>query len=154
MKNVKKIAINGFGRIGRAAFKVALANPKLKVVATLTDLGWIAERVGGEDAEVVVLCPGCNLIRIDGRDDDATVSRFQRGRAALDRLYWGYAAILGFSAVVWIGGAVLGETTQPAVVVTTAVAVIGWVAARNYRTASRPRCRSEPIGSSMLASSA
>jgi len=28
-----KIAINGFGRIGRAAFKIALENPKLKVVA-------------------------------------------------------------------------------------------------------------------------
>ena len=31
---------------------------KLKVVATLSDLGWIAERVGGEDVEVEVLCPG------------------------------------------------------------------------------------------------
>ena len=28
-----KIAINGFGRIGRAAFKIALNNPKFKVVA-------------------------------------------------------------------------------------------------------------------------
>ncbi|PIP29366.1 type I glyceraldehyde-3-phosphate dehydrogenase [Candidatus Kuenenbacteria bacterium CG23_combo_of_CG06-09_8_20_14_all_36_9] len=34
-----KIAINGFGRIGRAAFKIALNNPKFKVVAVndLTD---------------------------------------------------------------------------------------------------------------------
>ena len=31
---------------------------KLKVVATLADLGWIAEQVGGDDAEVSVLCPG------------------------------------------------------------------------------------------------
>ncbi len=34
------------------------AHAELKVVATLSDLGWIAERVGGDDAEVVVLCPG------------------------------------------------------------------------------------------------
>jgi len=35
----KRIAINGFGRIGRAAFKIALANKKLEVVAIndLTD---------------------------------------------------------------------------------------------------------------------
>jgi zinc/manganese transport system substrate-binding protein len=31
---------------------------ELKVVATLSDLGWIAEEVGGEDVEVSVLCPG------------------------------------------------------------------------------------------------
>ena len=31
---------------------------KLKVAATLTDLGWIAEQVGGEDVDVSVLCPG------------------------------------------------------------------------------------------------
>jgi zinc/manganese transport system substrate-binding protein len=31
---------------------------KFKVVATLTDLAWIAERVGGDDVEVSVLCPG------------------------------------------------------------------------------------------------
>ena len=27
------IAINGFGRIGRAAFKIAFSNPKLNIVA-------------------------------------------------------------------------------------------------------------------------
>ncbi|MBU1039363.1 type I glyceraldehyde-3-phosphate dehydrogenase [Patescibacteria group bacterium] len=32
-KSVTKIAINGFGRIGRAAFKIALTKPNLKVVA-------------------------------------------------------------------------------------------------------------------------
>ncbi len=44
MKNVKKIAINGFGRIGRAVFKLALENPKLKVVAIndLTDTATLA----------------------------------------------------------------------------------------------------------------
>ncbi len=31
---------------------------KLKVVTTLAELGWIAERVGGEDVEVEALCPG------------------------------------------------------------------------------------------------
>jgi len=36
----------------------AAANAELKVVATLSDLGWIAERVGGDDAEVTTLCPG------------------------------------------------------------------------------------------------
>jgi len=30
----------------------------LKVVCTLTDLGWLAAEVGGEDTEVAVLCPG------------------------------------------------------------------------------------------------
>ena len=30
---MKKIAINGFGRIGRAAFKIALEKPDLEVVA-------------------------------------------------------------------------------------------------------------------------
>lgn len=33
-----KLAINGFGRIGRAAFKIALANPEVEVVA-VNDLG-------------------------------------------------------------------------------------------------------------------
>ncbi|MBI1833713.1 MAG: type I glyceraldehyde-3-phosphate dehydrogenase [Candidatus Andersenbacteria bacterium] len=33
-----KLAINGFGRIGRAAFKIALANPEVEVVA-INDLG-------------------------------------------------------------------------------------------------------------------
>lgn len=33
-----KLAINGFGRIGRAAFKIALANPELEIVA-INDLG-------------------------------------------------------------------------------------------------------------------
>ena len=32
MPNKIRIAINGFGRIGRAAFKVAANNPKLEVV--------------------------------------------------------------------------------------------------------------------------
>jgi zinc/manganese transport system substrate-binding protein len=39
----------------------AMAGPalaKVKVVATLEDLGWIAQQVGGEDVEVEVLCPG------------------------------------------------------------------------------------------------
>ena len=36
----------------------AVASAELKVVATLSDLGWIAERVGGEDVKVSVLCPG------------------------------------------------------------------------------------------------
>jgi len=30
----------------------------LRVVCTLTDLGWLAEQVGGEDVAVAVLCPG------------------------------------------------------------------------------------------------
>jgi zinc/manganese transport system substrate-binding protein len=36
----------------------APAVAKVKVVATLADLGWIAAQVGGEDVEVEVLCPG------------------------------------------------------------------------------------------------
>ena len=39
-----------------SAFNVCHA--KLKVVATISDLGWIAEQVGGDDVEVSVLCPG------------------------------------------------------------------------------------------------
>ena len=34
------------------------AAAQVKVVATLEDLGWIAEQVGGENVEVEVLCPG------------------------------------------------------------------------------------------------
>ena len=34
------------------------AGDQLKVVCTLTDLGWLAQRVGGQDVEVTVLCPG------------------------------------------------------------------------------------------------
>ncbi len=34
------------------------ARAELKVVATLTDLGWLATQVGGERVEVAVLCPG------------------------------------------------------------------------------------------------
>lgn len=34
------------------------AQAKVKVVATLADLGWIAEQVGGDDAEVEYLCKG------------------------------------------------------------------------------------------------
>jgi zinc/manganese transport system substrate-binding protein len=34
------------------------AAAKVKVVATTEDLGWIVARVGGEDVEVEVLCPG------------------------------------------------------------------------------------------------
>lgn len=43
-KNTIKIAINGFGRIGRTAFKIALENPKFKVVAIndLTDNATLA----------------------------------------------------------------------------------------------------------------
>ncbi len=36
----------------------ATADDRLEVVCTLTDLGWLAEQVGGDDAHVVVLCPG------------------------------------------------------------------------------------------------
>jgi zinc/manganese transport system substrate-binding protein len=36
----------------------AAAEKPLRVVCTLTDLGWLAEQVGGDDAEVSVLCPG------------------------------------------------------------------------------------------------
>lgn len=34
------------------------AGDELRVVCTLTDLGWLAAQVGGEDAEVTVLCSG------------------------------------------------------------------------------------------------
>ncbi len=36
----------------------AVARAELKVVATLSDLGWIAEQVGGDDVDVTTLCPG------------------------------------------------------------------------------------------------
>ena len=37
---------------------ISVGHAELKVVATLSDLGWIAEEVGGPDVEVSVLCPG------------------------------------------------------------------------------------------------
>lgn len=36
----------------------ARAGDRVAVVCTLTDLAWLARQVGGEDAEVSVLCPG------------------------------------------------------------------------------------------------
>jgi len=36
----------------------AAADDRLRVVCTLTDLGWLAGRVGGDDVVVDVLCPG------------------------------------------------------------------------------------------------
>ena len=41
-----------------AASVANICDARLKVVATLSDLGWIAEEVGGDDVEVSVLCPG------------------------------------------------------------------------------------------------
>ncbi|MBD3221611.1 zinc ABC transporter substrate-binding protein [bacterium] len=45
-----------------AGLVALLAGPaaadRLQVVCTLTDLGWLAERVGGPEVEVTVLCPG------------------------------------------------------------------------------------------------
>jgi len=46
-----------------ALLTVLLAVPtaglaKVKIVATLTDLAWIAAEVGGDDVDVTVLCPG------------------------------------------------------------------------------------------------
>ena len=41
-----------------AAIGAPVAAGPLKVVCTLTDLGWLAERVGGDEVEVTVLCPG------------------------------------------------------------------------------------------------
>ncbi|MBD3336090.1 MAG: zinc ABC transporter substrate-binding protein [Candidatus Eisenbacteria bacterium] len=34
------------------------AGAELQIAATTSDLAWIAERVGGDDAEVMLLCPG------------------------------------------------------------------------------------------------
>ena len=36
----------------------ATAGDELNVVCTVTDLGWLAARVGGDDVKVTVLCPG------------------------------------------------------------------------------------------------
>lgn len=40
------------------AAAAAVAAEPMQVVCTLTDLGWLAARVGGPDVEVQVLCPG------------------------------------------------------------------------------------------------
>lgn len=57
MRNVEKmLATAALLAVLVAAPQPALA--KLKVVATLQDLGWIAEQVGGPAVEVQVLCPG------------------------------------------------------------------------------------------------
>jgi len=63
-----KIAINGFGRIGRAAFKVALTKPELEVAAIndLTDAATLAHLLKYDTAygiyEKKVLAKGNNLI--------------------------------------------------------------------------------------------
>ncbi len=44
--------------MGLALLVPGAGSAHLDVVATLSDLGWIAERVGGEDVDVSVLCPG------------------------------------------------------------------------------------------------
>jgi len=41
-----------------ALLSVPLLAGPLKVVCTVTDLGWLAAEVGGDDVEVSVLCPG------------------------------------------------------------------------------------------------
>jgi zinc/manganese transport system substrate-binding protein len=46
--------------VALSVFQTGPAAAKVKVVATLADLGWIGEQVGGEDVEVEVLCPGHN----------------------------------------------------------------------------------------------
>ncbi|MFO0745721.1 MAG: metal ABC transporter substrate-binding protein [Myxococcota bacterium] len=46
--------------LGALALMAAAAPPaaaKLKVVATLSDYGWLAEQIGGDKVETVVLCP-------------------------------------------------------------------------------------------------
>ncbi len=71
---MKKIAINGFGRIGRAAFKIALTKPNLEVVAIndLTDAATLAHLLkydtayGRYAAEVTVSADGRGLV-VDGR---------------------------------------------------------------------------------------
>jgi len=49
-----RIIILGAALLAAASF----AHAELRVVATLSDIGWIAERVGGDRVEVTVLCPG------------------------------------------------------------------------------------------------
>ena len=47
-----------FAAVLLAVSAADICHAKLKVVATLSDLGWIAEQVGGDDVEVSVLCSG------------------------------------------------------------------------------------------------
>ncbi len=69
----KRIAINGFGRIGRAAFKIALEKPELEVVAIndLTDSGILAHLLAhdtayGQYAKSVVA--GDKKLIVDGQE--------------------------------------------------------------------------------------
>ena len=68
-----KIGINGFGRIGRAVFRIAMAQPALEVVAIndLTDAGTLAHLLkydsvhGRFDHSVEVTQGG---LRVDGKE--------------------------------------------------------------------------------------
>ena len=68
-----KIAINGFGRIGRAFFKLAITKPELEIVA-INDLGYLADLAyllqhdsvyGNYDKEVDV---ENGMLRVNGKD--------------------------------------------------------------------------------------
>lgn len=55
---MKRSTLFGLLILGTLLATPQAGHAKLKVVATLTDIGWIAEQVGGDDVEVSVLCPG------------------------------------------------------------------------------------------------
>jgi zinc/manganese transport system substrate-binding protein len=57
MKRIIALAFGVVLALGGVTVPGQAAEP-LAVVCTLTDLGWLAEQVGGDDVEVSVLCPG------------------------------------------------------------------------------------------------
>ncbi|HPF70392.1 MAG TPA: metal ABC transporter substrate-binding protein [Candidatus Krumholzibacteria bacterium] len=57
-RNLAKIVLTLVAASLFAATGAAQAADRLNVVCTLTDLGWLAQQVGGDDAQVEVLCPG------------------------------------------------------------------------------------------------
>jgi zinc/manganese transport system substrate-binding protein len=58
MKTTRKISLAAVAVLLAVVMNPLPAAARLKVVATLSDLGNIAEIVGGEDVEVQTLCPG------------------------------------------------------------------------------------------------
>ncbi len=103
---MSKVAINGFGRIGRAFFKLALTKPELEIVA-INDLGDLNAMVyllkydsvyGRYDKEVSMESPpaGGGILKVDGK-----TYRFFQEKDPL-KLPWGQ---LGIDIVVEATGA-------------------------------------------------
>jgi hypothetical protein len=80
----------------------------LSAVVLFAPLSLLYRRYGGPAAarSVVVVCPGCGAMRIDGSDDDSGVKRYRRGAAVFDSLYHYLLPVFLFFAAVLVGARV------------------------------------------------